>query len=829
MGSRGSGQPFLGDTATRGSQTVPVVICHLGTDTNPIEPNLKKASKIPLKRYPGLTPIPSSALVDKDLNAQFEQNAPKKRRTIPFSDKECIPPPLVADPNEFNLAGFAFTALPDPHQDYDRFNNDLVIEHYRPSARSYSGAQRKGIFEPFPLAQSYIEHINEALQAPFPLAELTPLPADLLSALKFHRDNSRETIREFQTAQLKQLRIIAEECRADTERWYRFTPEELKPNTGTIHIALLAHLARFTRLRGTNWLMQFVVGFPITGNLKQEGVFPLGSDGQTSILDPESLQRSKTSRFKARAPRSIPRSAQELWDEAMQQVSKNWLCPPEPLDGNGNFLNNPTSPINIAFRFGVPQSDKLRGCDDFKDALTNKCCHIATPITLPGWDHIAAASKTLSTRELAWAFGKIDHEAAYKALPLRPDDSRHAIIALYNPSLRGWFGFRSRTLLFGSTAAVLHYNCLSRIIASLACRLLLIPTIGYFDDFGFLVSALDSASAMSAFSELFSILGLSLKTAKSEIGTHITFLGLAARFPAPANHMTLSLSLSPDKARKWASGIETLIREGSVSHMALESLIGRLGFAQSSVFGRFARAMMKPLYTKLYAQRYSATLDPTLIRTLAWWVATLRNILPRVISFERSKPDWVIYTDASFEPGPVGGHIAAIFFRIAPQSAALNAELVLSSQPSVEEISFFASTSTIFGLELSAIVLALFRSRATLRNRAVVIYTDNNAALAALINGDSSSKAAFALIAIFWFIAASYNIAVWLERVDTKRNIADLPTRGVSLPFPFKERANFPLLGEALNFYEQQIAVNAPSLEYLSLPTALNVKVMEEE
>ena len=85
-----------------------------------------------------------------------------------------------------------------------------------------------------------------------------------------------------------------------------------------------------------------------------------------------------------------------------------------------------------------------------------------------------------------------------------------------------------------------------------------------------------------------------------------------------------------------------------------------------------------------------------------------------------------------------------------------------------------------------ALVMSVYRFRATLRNRAITIYTDNNAALAALINGDSSPTAAFALVAVFWFLAASYNIAIWLERVETKRNIADLPTRGVTPPLSGK-------------------------------------------
>lgn len=127
------------------------------------------------------------------------------------------------------------------------------------------------------------------------------------------------------------------------------------------------------------------------------------------------------------------------------------------------------------------------------------------------------------------------------------------------------------------------------------------------------------------------------------------------------------------------------------------------------------------------------------------------------------------------------------FFWVSNEPGQLRAELVLSSRPVIEEVKFFSHTSTIFGLELSAIVLGIFHSRASLRNRAIVIYTDNNAALAALINGDSS-VAAFSLIAVFWFLAAAYNIAIWLERVGAKRNIADPPTRGLASPFILKER-----------------------------------------
>ena len=130
---------------------------------------------------------------------------------------------------------------------------------------------------------------------------------------------------------------------------------------------------------------------------------------------------------------------------------------------------------------------------------------------------------------------------------------------------------------------------------------------------------------------------------------------------------------------------------------------------------------------------------------------------------------------------------------------------------------YFQHTSTIFGLELAAVVLALFKFRYKLRDQAITVYIDNTAALAALINGDSSASAAFPSIAILWFISASHNIALWCERVDTHRNIADFPTRGEKLPIPVRETTNFPRFEEEIAYYTKYIAEIAPHTGELTL------------
>ena len=112
-------------------------------------------------------------------------------------------------------------------------------------------------------------------------------------------------------------------------------------------------------------------------------------------------------------------------------------------------------------------------------------------------------------------------------------------------------------------------------------------------------------------------------------------------------------------------------------------------------------------------------------------------------------------------------------------------------------------------MELAAVVLAALYARRRLQGTSATIYIDNNAALSAPIIGDSSSIAAYYLIATLRYLAAAFDIDIWFERVESARNIADLPTRNKSMPFPTLEMASCPHLADAVGFYNDKIADNA--------------------
>ena len=110
---------------------------------------------------------------------------------------------------------------------------------------------------------------------------------------------------------------------------------------------------------------------------------------------------------------------------------------------------------------------KIRACDDLRYGCVNLGCDTRTPVSLTTWGHIGRIFLDLATAGQSWSFFKADHKAAYKNLPLNPEQADACVATLMYPPDGLWYGFRPRTLLFRPVAATLGYNCFSRIIAAL--------------------------------------------------------------------------------------------------------------------------------------------------------------------------------------------------------------------------------------------------------------------------------------------------------------------------------------------------------------------------
>ena len=91
--------------------------------------------------------------------------------------------------------------------------------------------------------------------------------------------------------------------------------------------------------------------------------------------------------------------------------------------------------------------------------------------------------------------------------------------------------------------------------------------------------------------------------------------------------------------------IKRVVDSGSVSPMELESIVGRLSFTQTSVFGRVGRWMMAPRYAKLRDFPYRQALSQKESTALRWRTVAIGHMKPRVATPKPKLTERAVYTD----------------------------------------------------------------------------------------------------------------------------------------------------------------------------------------
>ena len=365
--------------------------------------------------------------------------------------------------------------------------------------------------------------------------------------------------------------------------------------------------------------------------------------------------------------------------------------------------------------------------------------------------------------------------------------------------------FVPKVLLFGSISAVLHYNCFSRCLAVLVNKCLGIPLVNYYDDFGAYCPASILFEASSSFSKFSNSLGALLNDEKTKFGETIKFLGLKGVFPSIGNGMLLRIFLPKSKIEKWSTEVEEILRCGSVEHKPLEKIIGKLSFTQTSIFGRFGRTMLRPLYNKKNAHPYVSTLSEDDKDNLRWWVASIRACIPRVVEFRAPNPEFLVYSDAATSTRI----ITAVVINVAGFISSGKGAATFSETTSKDWVDVFDSTTYIYGLEMLAIIATLMKCRTILRGRNVVFYIDNTNAKDALVKGFSPTPVINRLIQLFWAIIQVEGIWAWFEWVPSGVNVGDLPTRNAKISFPVDYEGEFGFLSTLKSWTTDYVAKEA--------------------
>ena len=366
---------------------------------------------------------------------------------------------------------------------------------------------------------------------------------------------------------------------------------------------------------------------------------------------------------------------------------------------------------------------------------------------------------------------KADHADAYKQLPLKKEDELTAVATLQSPEDEKCYGFIPKTQLFGSAAAVLRYNCLSRVIASLACRVLKLPCVGYCGDFAIAAPRILINEALEASTKLNDLLLIILKKKKSEAGRVLEFLWITIHFAISYGEAIASLQLSKSRIQKLVELTENPATKTYTTLAELQKAAEKLRFIQTMIAGRFGRAATRPFY-ELIAQGGGI---PTraFLNCLRWWGQILPNIAPRMVKTppegEEARPVR-IYSDATGE-GDMAGLV------ISPGDSE-GTPMIFTSKAYRALTGLAAWANKIYVFELFAAVATVFAIRQQLAGRKIIIFVDYEAACAALTTGAARNRCALLLVYTLWSVVAQFDLQIWIERAPSAQNPADLWTWG---------------------------------------------------
>lgn len=188
--------------------------------------------------------------------------------------------------------------------------------------------------------------------------------------------------------------------------------------------------------------------------------------------------------------------------------------------------------------------------------------------------------------------------------------------------------------------------------------------------------------------------------------------------------------------------------------------------------------MFRPIFDQ--KTRRDGAVEAELDAALSWWRDVLRLGICELRCWDKpTKSSPVhLFVDASGSPpylGAVAYHEGEFWWtHMAPP-------------PATMEHFKDRADNQIMGLELLAISLGLCSFEWLLEGKDVVIYSDNTGSEVAFRRGSARSWDHAQLVHAQWFQLVRLNINVFVKRVATDDNIADLPSRGESRILRWKQ------------------------------------------
>ena len=526
-------------------------------------------------------------------------------------------------------------------------------------------------------------------------------------------------------------------------------------------------------------------GFELLGTMPRSGVMPektvVASVSIDELRQVAHLNQRATWAAVADSGRKSESKVvlEEIYRLTQEECAKGWMRGPYKL---GDI------PCDSALtpRFGVTQSSsdatkgtvtKVRPIDNFTASLANMT-NSGSETILPHGVDLVVAALVYRVRKLK-RLGKdaqllartVDLRKAYKQLPLSDNALRDSYICVFNPGTGEPEIYQCLVLPFGAKPSVMGFCRTSLALWWLGVKVFWFHWTVYFDDFVLVCSALESKHLDLLQNAFFCLMGWET-SAEKDVGFSTVARALGVEIDLAECRLNLVTVCNTEARKKSLSDcITNIIQSGGAQARDFESLRGRLNFAEGQIFGRGANLRMRAL-AKACKRAGFVKVSGDLLEALLYLRDRVVLDEPRRVTTAK-RMCYHLYTDASLEGGVSG--LGGILFNASQLVINWFAETVGAGL--LETINPDGKEGFIYEMEVCAAVQGVCRLCASLRSADIVLFCDNEAALAALIACKSDSPFVTTQLSQLCNLEAALDLNIWFERVPSASNPADEPSR----------------------------------------------------
>jgi hypothetical protein len=365
----------------------------------------------------------------------------------------------------------------------------------------------------------------------------------------------------------------------------------------------------------------------------------------------------------------------------------------------------------------------------------------------------------------------LDLKAAYKQLGVSSDSLWTSILLVPEPQTGIPRFFLSRSLMFGSTAAVYGFNRAARAIWFVAVKMLRLMALNFYDDYPSFEPECTANNAWSTFETLLRLLGWSFaQDDDKRLSFAAAFSALGVRLDL-ANVCTAGQIVLSNKESRVASivhELQEILAAGKMSAAHAASLVGKLQYMQGQYLGR---SLVPAIW--ILCHRQAGKLTSLCTEALQHVLFHCRNAKAKTLEFWSNDDPVVIFTDGAWE-GKVGTFGVCVFDSVTNKRLVFDGSLPCAL---AEVWMNHIGEQLITQIELLPVILAKQQLGPMLEGRRVLWFIDNDPARFSLIRGASQSSVSMRLLFEFWSSDTAHPCFNWFARVPSYSNPADLPSR----------------------------------------------------